>query len=397
VHVDRHGEDTYGLDLVREHVKGVLYPFLAPLVRDGGVDLVYAAKDGEVESFLRPVLPEGLEDDVEDDVEVAEVAERRKTYRLHLERLRMMVWIWLGTMSGEVRAHRVREHVSLPAPPLRDGEMLSAVAGLVRDVVTFDLEGLMHTLDRTVHLPDHRETIRWIRDCLSRGIPFRMTLDGVYSEQCAFLVFTTITHGADGRVTYVSVRGVDNPDRRLYSQLTGIEVVPTPPERTLEHFLAGGRLPGCLDPATVMQVVRAREEGKGVSAYGIEAVRKYLVDRTADYVVGANLVDYRQFWTRALRTLTTDDVRDGKMALLLPSKAELGLRGVPAVERYLRDQVKLVLNVRVWLGGADTVIGSWIAHPDWLAELPAEVRDEVLLERTRAVLLEGRAAYLALC
>lgn len=262
-----------------------------------------------------------------------------------------------------------------------------------------DLEKVMCTLDATIHLPDHREVTCWIRKMQKTHKPFSLAIDGTYRDHTCktyriFWAHTTISHTKEGKITYITVRGMnrDNAGSATYS---GITIRDTPPEAMLDYILANDHFWGPVDPTTLLAVMRTREESKGVADYGSKEVRKYLVDLSRYFISTGLLLDDGHQWHRANEAITTDDIQEGKMRVLPPG-GKFGRGDLSPTENYISDLIRLALQVYVWTEKSEKILRNGMLHSRWLETIPVEGRDEILRNLTKQVLIDARAAYLSI-
>jgi hypothetical protein len=338
-HLERHGVDEYGVDLVRNYIRATFRPYLAPLVK-GDVDAAYAAGPDVIGSLL---VDPASEPDL-----------MRMTYRLALERLRMLTSCWLDPMR------RWDEYYA----PDDDGEMRQHAVDTVSYVVGFDVGMLTRRADARVWLPDDREIVGWLRKALDTHTAFRMRLWDRYG------VCTTIDNTSDGRVQYSALGCIEDAD----GLFVGVEQVPVSRTATLASVLATGSLPGRVDPDTMLKVMRERVEARVSSSYGVDAIRQHVYDGMVSRLKGRIL--YERAYEGGPETL----VAWGHFWYL-----QRPVYGTPAVRAYVDELVRTVLHVWVWMRDE---VPAWLVRPDW-----TEDREDVLRERAADAVRLAERAY----
>jgi len=238
----KHKVDAYGLNIVRTYLRGVLRPFLLPIVGEYE-DEVFNPLNirADIERLVQPIPTSESE---------VEALRMRKKYQNNLLLLKLLVWTWLGEVNWALALHQIDnvEDITIDAETL-----IREARELIIQVHNYSnrLVYIMKRFDdeKVNSVPDHPQIVRWIREMLSKK---RMRL------RVAFL-------GDDYSVT-------------ILQALNG-NVQITPSGIGLEEVLSN--LPGRVDPNTLLSVMREHQDNK----HRIAMVRSYIrvVLKDVDY------------------------------------------------------------------------------------------------------------------
>jgi hypothetical protein len=257
------GPDDYGLSAAINYTRQVLRPLLVRLVGERDVDLLYDGENrGDIEDLLIPV---------------GESQAELVAYRANLERVRLLVWGWLGAAPLDT----VNEYDGTE-DPVTASTLLTQATLLLQQYLSFDLQDTLDALqelEESPSFPTDREIIDWVEERRKRGETLTVS----------FLV------PADGRIVAVKVLALtvsgwsvawkEYEATAAESRWSSLRAL-TDKERTespvgrWDAVVRARRLPGDVDPHTALEVMRSRAgvtESDG--RYGIETVRQYLRER----------------------------------------------------------------------------------------------------------------------
>jgi len=241
-YLNKYSMDGYGLNIVRTYLRGVLRPFLLPIIGQKE-DMLFdptavVDEDDDMEEFMLPI-PTGKDD--------AETLILRKKYQNNMQQLRFLVLLWLDRVSWEFGSQYIdNDDENNSAEGLVEGAV-----ELIQHIHKYSnrLVNIMEQLDkeREDSLPNHVEVIRWIRKMLTNKEKLRVGfLDREY------------------KVTILQVFLDGNVDI-------------SPNNITLEGIL--NNLPGRVDPTTLLTMMRERPgKVKEDYRYGINQVQTYVRD-----------------------------------------------------------------------------------------------------------------------
>jgi len=332
----QHGKDLYGLDIVRDYVRGVLYQYLVPILGVESVELLYRPKDrGDIADLMLPVA-EG-----EDEVKRLE---KRQNYQRNLQRLRLLVWLWWIEMQWEEVEHAIanEHHVVIADGVVGEQRLLASATELLTQVELLD-KGLQYSVwsvDKQMRdaLPTDKQVREWIASNWTRREGLRVGFFDTYKKEVIVL------KAVNGSVSISKIRLI-NVDYKT-KEWTRLET--TDNELTIQDIIKS--LPGRADPITMLTIMREREgRVESTEKYGIEEVRKYLG------WIQMTLIGYG----RAVIAIDAYTVSNFGIQLM-HAPEEVARRGYNDVVQYMR-------LINVWTGA-----GTYEQKQKWLNSRPTD-------------------------
>jgi len=250
-YLDKHDVDGYGVNMARNYLRGVLRPFLLPIVGKDEEMLFIVGDDTDIDDLVRPIP---TSTDEEEEIRL------RKKYQNNLQHLRMLVW-WMNRITD-------LEYEQDVDPGILRQEAVRLLEQ-IKEYST-NLFDLMSKLDeeRDTSLPDHAEVVRWIRKSLVDEEMKRKGLRVSFlTDEYQSVVLETL-----------------NGNARIIGGLT------------LEEVLS--KLPGRVDPNTLLTVMREREgKVEKDKRYGISSVRWYTTSILTDagYSIGYTVLSDEEY------------------------------------------------------------------------------------------------------